>query len=158
MKCRCGTAFCWVCGKAVEDETFPMHFQWWNVNGCTNMQMINDASLEPPKYIIYFARLRSFFQIIIFGPITLISAVLSIILCPCCFFRSNQTRTFSETFAGLLTFWGMIYMMLVFGLPLGLLIGVVLIVWFIIYIVGYVIYRLVFIIVTQQQKNIVVSI
>ena len=142
MKCRCGTAFCWVCGNAVSDETFPVHFQWWNVHGCTNMQMINDASLNPPRYVIYFARLRSFAQIIIFGPITLISALLSVILCPCCLFRRRErSRTFSEIFSSLLTFWGMVYMMLIFGIPVGLLLCSLFVVWIIIYFVGYFIYR-----------------
>jgi len=40
MKCNnCNTAFCWVCGKQIDDDTFPAHFQWWNPSGCVNMQV-----------------------------------------------------------------------------------------------------------------------
>ena len=40
MQCnQCQTAFCWVCGKQIDDDTFPAHFQWWNPAGCTNMQV-----------------------------------------------------------------------------------------------------------------------
>ena len=70
------------------------------------MQMINDASMQPPAYVIYFARIRSFFQLLIFGPITLLSALLSVALCSCCIFRKEGKRKFTEIFAGLLTFWG----------------------------------------------------
>ena len=41
MKCtRCSAAFCWVCGKQIDDDTFPAHFQWWNPTGCVNMQVL----------------------------------------------------------------------------------------------------------------------
>ena len=39
MKCQCGVAFCWLCGKQIEDSLFPAHFQWWNPSGCSNLQV-----------------------------------------------------------------------------------------------------------------------
>jgi hypothetical protein len=39
MKCQCGVAFCWLCGKQIDDATFPAHFQWWNPAGCANLQV-----------------------------------------------------------------------------------------------------------------------
>jgi hypothetical protein len=39
MKCQCGVAFCWLCGKQIEDSLFPSHFQWWNPSGCSNLQV-----------------------------------------------------------------------------------------------------------------------
>lgn len=39
MKCQCGAAFCWLCGKQIDDATFPAHFQWWNPAGCANLQV-----------------------------------------------------------------------------------------------------------------------
>jgi hypothetical protein len=39
MKCQCGAAFCWLCGKQIEDTLFPAHFQWWNPSGCSNLQV-----------------------------------------------------------------------------------------------------------------------
>lgn len=40
MKCSvCGTPFCWLCGKRIEDDVFPSHYQWWNPFGCVNMQV-----------------------------------------------------------------------------------------------------------------------
>eukprot|EP01031_Cornospumella_fuschlensis_P033225 gene33225-40199_t len=38
MKCQCGASFCWLCGQQVDDSIFPAHFQWWNPNGCANLQ------------------------------------------------------------------------------------------------------------------------
>lgn len=42
MKCtHCDTAFCWLCGQEVEDDVFPVHYQWWNLtHGCVNMQVV----------------------------------------------------------------------------------------------------------------------
>ena len=39
MKCQCGSAFCWLCGRQIDDQTFPAHFQWWNPTGCSNLQV-----------------------------------------------------------------------------------------------------------------------
>jgi hypothetical protein len=48
MKCtKCGVHFCWLCGKVVDSGTFPAHYQWWNLNGCPNMQM--NQSIEPSR-------------------------------------------------------------------------------------------------------------
>ena len=44
MKCQCGAAFCWLCGKQIEDTIFPAHFQWWNPTGCSNLQVL------PPRH------------------------------------------------------------------------------------------------------------
>ena len=82
MKCVCGAAFCWLCGKEIDDAVFPRHFQWWNANGCANMQMNNE--IEPHWSTRVFARGLAIAQIVILGPLSALSTFLSILLCPCC--------------------------------------------------------------------------
>lgn len=134
MRCLCGTAFCWLCGKEVDDSTFPVHFQWWNANGCSNMQM--DPALEPTTTSIVVARISTAFQLVVFGPLTFISSALSIALC-CCFLGhlwtpvppkpgeppSRFCTRLSEVFSSCLTGWGIFYMAIILGIPLGILSG-----------------------------------
>lgn len=52
MKCpQCGSHFCWLCGKQVDGSSFPAHFQWWNLNGCPNMQMQESCDAPPASHI-----------------------------------------------------------------------------------------------------------
>jgi hypothetical protein len=82
MKCSCGAAFCWLCGKQIDDALFPAHFQWWNPSGCSNLQM-NEAS-TPSQCSIICARLSSVLQLIVLGPLTVVSTVVFSLVClPC---------------------------------------------------------------------------
>ena len=83
MKCTyCQQCFCWICGVAVEDAVFPSHFQWWNAMGCANMQMAEEV--VPTRRSIIYARVTALLQTIIFGPLCLVSALLSFMFCfPC---------------------------------------------------------------------------
>lgn len=152
MKCMCGTAFCWLCGKEVDDSTFPVHFQWWNANGCSNMQM--DPALEPTTSSIIIARVSTAVQLILFGPLTLITTVVSISLC-CCFLGhlwtpappkpgqppSRFSTRLKELFSGCLTGWGIFYMSVILGIPLGILFGISFVVFAIGYCIFYTILR-----------------
>ena len=82
MKCtNCSKAFCWLCGKEIDDSIFPAHFQWWNPGGCSNMQM-NEAA-EPSCCVVFCARLTAALQFIILGPVVAVSTVVSLLLCCC---------------------------------------------------------------------------
>ena len=66
MKCsNCGKAFCWLCGKEIEDAIFPTHFQWWNPSGCSNLQL-NEA-IEPTCCTLLCARMTTAAQIVLLG-------------------------------------------------------------------------------------------
>lgn len=120
MKCVCGAAFCWICGKEIDDAVFPHHFQWWNANGCANMQMNHD--IEPTLLTRVIARGLAVIQIIFLGPLSLVSTLLSMLLCPCCLpCVSRPQPTMSEQFYDLLancmSGWGMLYTFIVLILP-----------------------------------------
>lgn len=83
MKCsQCKTAFCWLCGKQIDDEVFPSHFQWWNPSGCSNLQM--NSSVQPSATTMLTAKILTCVQLIVFGPITVLSTIASFLLCSCC--------------------------------------------------------------------------
>ena len=82
MKCTCGQAFCWLCGKPIEDTIFPAHFQWWNPSGCSNLQMHN--SVEPSAFSRTAAKVFTCVELILLGPLTFLSTLLSLLLCSCC--------------------------------------------------------------------------
>jgi hypothetical protein len=137
MKCSvCNQAFCWICGKPIDDTVFPAHFQWWNPYGCANLQM-NDA-IQPSRYSIWSARILTVFEILILGPVTLVSTLASLILCSCClphyFFVEDQSEgncstKFQRLVSNCLSGWGMFWIAVLFFLPavfvvLSMLIGV----------------------------------
>ncbi len=126
MKCVCGTAFCWLCGKQIDDAVFPKHFQWWNANSCANMQMNGD--IQPSFCSRVIARVLSLLQIIILGPITLVSTCLSSLICPCILpllLRSPSelppgSNVYADLFTSCLSGWGYVYTFLLVLLPLFL--------------------------------------
>lgn len=128
MKCKCGVAFCWLCGKQIEDTVFPAHFQWWNPAGCTNLQL--NESVAPSLCIRIVARVVAVIQMIIFGPITIVSVIVSSLLClPCMFCKLKHDkppslRTYIQEGAGnCLSGWGMFWMVVMTVLPLVLAFG-----------------------------------
>ena len=133
MKCRCGAAFCWLCGKEIDDDMFPAHFQWWNPGGCPNMQM--DEATNPPLRTRIIARLMAFGQLIVLGPITFASTLLSSLLCfPCIVYKinsdirdSNGRKTFCSQLRTMLTgcmsTWGLIWLVLLIFVPAAVLCG-----------------------------------
>lgn len=86
MRCQCGASFCWICGQEIDDDLFPAHFQWWNPTGCANMQM-NEA-INPSLCARWCARLSACLQLMIIGPLTVLSTFLSTVLCCLCMYTS----------------------------------------------------------------------
>lgn len=136
MKCQCGTAFCWLCGKQIDDNLFPAHFQWWNPAGCSNLQM-NEA-LEPTVTARVCARLLAILQIVFLGPITLASTIASTLLCFSCIclrikhatptppssLLSSQARNeFMNVVSTCMSSWGVVWMVVLVFLPLGIATG-----------------------------------
>ncbi|KAL7542586.1 hypothetical protein ACHAXR_012334 [Thalassiosira sp. AJA248-18] len=103
IKCgSCGTHFCWLCSKVVDDGAFPEHFRWWNLRGCANMQL--DENEEPLVCTLYGAKLLSLLQIIVLGIPALVLSLFSLILCPC--FVPGCGRTNRERAINCISFWG----------------------------------------------------
>lgn len=128
MKCKCGAAFCWLCGKQIEDTVFPAHFQWWNPSGCANLQL--NESLAPSLCIRVAARVVAILQMIVFGPITIASVIISSLLClPCIFYKLKKDnppslRTYVQDGVGnCLSAWGLFWMLALTLLPLVLAFG-----------------------------------
>lgn len=128
MKCKCGVAFCWLCGKQIDDTVFPAHYQWWNPSGCTNLQM-NDE-VEPSSCMRAAAYIAAVVQMIIFGPITFVSAMVSSCLCaPCLVAKLRRDRPASlrayvqENASACMTGWGVFWMILILVIPLALAVG-----------------------------------
>jgi len=130
IKCSfCGATFCWLCGKEVEDAVFPAHFQWWNPSGCANLQM-NELD-EPTASARTMARLISYAEMLILGPLAAASTLASLVLCSCfvpCMVRqqpNKPTESLPRRIAFLLgqcmSGWGMLWIGLLFMLPLSLL-------------------------------------
>jgi hypothetical protein len=142
MKCVCGTNFCWLCGKQVEDTVFPRHFQWWNANGCANMQMANE--IEPSLFTRVSAYTLTFLQLVTLGPLSAVSTLVSACVClPCVGMYvcatdddSSRTRThalwrtrLNDLWTQSLTVWGYVYLFMLVILPClilggGLFVGV----------------------------------
>mmetsp|Transcript_2255 Transcript_2255/g.3463 ORF Transcript_2255/g.3463 Transcript_2255/m.3463 type:complete len:579 (+) Transcript_2255:144-1880(+) len=127
MKCpSCEVSFCWLCGKRVDDAVFPTHYQWWNIFGCANMQMVD--AVEPSTSVYICARLLAILQLLTVGPLSIVSSIVSFLLClPCvaCSLADPETRrrTRIREHAGYcITVWGFfwIFLLLVFPICLGL--------------------------------------
>jgi len=104
MKCsNCGTSFCWLCLKPVEDGTFPSHFQWWNINGCPNLQL-QEGDQAPSPSMLKTMKILSFLQIIIFGPIAAVMTVISYLTCCCCILAVEGTP--KQKLEGVFSCWG----------------------------------------------------
>eukprot|EP01033_Poteriospumella_lacustris_P002918 gene2918-2130_t len=128
MKCKCGVAFCWLCGQQIDDTVFPAHYQWWNPSGCTNLQM-NDE-VEPSSCMRAAAYIAAVVQMILFGPITFVSAMVSSCLCaPCLVAKLQRDRPASlrayiqENASACMTGWGVFWMILILVIPLALAFG-----------------------------------
>ncbi|GMH88988.1 hypothetical protein TL16_g11322, partial [Triparma laevis f. inornata] len=103
MKCtNCGVHFCWLCNKQVDGGTFPSHFQWWNVNGCPNMQM--NESIEPTKGEIGRSRGLAVLQIAVLGVPSALLTLASSIVCCCCLPAMGDDA--SERFESCMSLWG----------------------------------------------------
>jgi len=110
MKCtKCGVHFCWLCNQQVDGGTFPSHFQWWNVNGCPNMQM--NESIEPSKAEIGRSRALAILQIVLLGPPSAVLTVASSIVCCCCLPAMGDDS--SERFESCMSLWGNLLSVLV---------------------------------------------
>lgn len=148
MKCQCGAAFCWLCGKQIEDTLFPAHFQWWNPSGCSNLQVslspypsllspllsspplsqMNEA-VEPTRRARICAGLLSAVQFIVLGPLTLASTLASTLLCFSCICIQVKKEYpsfkagFSTIFSTCMSSWGVFWMIVLVIIPLGLAAG-----------------------------------
>lgn len=133
IKCSfCGCTFCWLCGKEVEDTVFPAHFQWWNPSGCSNLQM-NEHD-EPSQLARLIARISSYIELLILGPLSVLSTFLSLVIC--CWIIPVYTaqhpekkpepwqRRMGYLLGHCMSSWGMIWIGLLVMLPLGILGGI----------------------------------
>ena len=67
MTCTmCKISFCYICGKEISQSVFPNHYQWWNVNGCPNLQLIEGGDSFSPTAMLA-TRYLSIFCIILAG-------------------------------------------------------------------------------------------
>mmetsp|Transcript_20354 Transcript_20354/g.30106 ORF Transcript_20354/g.30106 Transcript_20354/m.30106 type:complete len:383 (-) Transcript_20354:288-1436(-) len=127
MKCTtCKIYFCWLCGKKVDDSTFPAHFEWWNVAGCPNRQMEDEPDQE--EYRRLCVRIISVLQILILGPPAFALTIVSSIAC-CCFIPMIDDSLI-QIFSACMTVWGYVVMAILlmpfivaFGVPLALIMG-----------------------------------
>eukprot|EP00611_Tribonema_gayanum_P009514 TRINITY_DN19317_c0_g1_i1.p1 TRINITY_DN19317_c0_g1~~TRINITY_DN19317_c0_g1_i1.p1 ORF type:complete len:415 (+),score=98.74 TRINITY_DN19317_c0_g1_i1:328-1572(+) len=83
MKCyNCGTHFCWLCLRKVDGGALPRHFEWWNVTGCPNQQMQEEA--QPGRRSRVCLRVLSLIQVVIIGPPALLLTLVASVACCCC--------------------------------------------------------------------------
>lgn len=90
---------------------------------------MNEA-IEPSCTSRFFARLLALGQLIVLGPLTLLSTILSSTLCCCCIYmkyksdgRAMDSTVFQEMFSTCMSSWGIFWMFLLFVLPLGIALG-----------------------------------
>jgi hypothetical protein len=90
---------------------------------------MNEA-IEPSFCARFLARLLAIGQLLVLGPITFASTLLSSFLCCCCIYvklRSDKKdincSVIQETFNVCMSSWGIIWMILLFVLPIGLALG-----------------------------------
>ena len=103
MKCtKCGCHFCWLCNKKVDSGTFPTHYQWWNLNGCPNMQM--NESIAPSKGEVFRSKCLAILQLIFLSVPSLALSILSSILCCFCLDLVGATKV--ERFENCMSLWG----------------------------------------------------
>lgn len=111
-----------LCGKQIDDALFPAHFQWWNPSGCSNLQM-NEA-VDPSTTARCCAKILTILQLIILGPLTLTSTIVSSLLCLPCIATYMRTEDRNITpwdmFSNCLSSWGIFWMVVLFALPIGL--------------------------------------
>ena len=116
MKCTsCGTSFCWLCGKKVEDSELPTHFQFWNIAGCPNKQFNeNNGSWRQ-----FFSNIVLFF---VFGIPSVILTFALFISCPCicipvALTDNNGFFSFFMTIASIIMYLLLMFLGTSLGLP-----------------------------------------
>ncbi|CAN0087924.1 unnamed protein product, partial [Heterosigma akashiwo] len=108
MKCAyCEKYFCWLCLKIVDGGTFPAHFQWWNINGCANMQLQESAE-DPSPAAKKVMKIISFLQVVLFAPVAAIMTAVSAFTCCCIFFVVDGTKR--QRVEGVFSCWGNVCM------------------------------------------------
>jgi hypothetical protein len=113
MKCtHCGCNFCWLCLAEVDDGTFPLHFQWWNLSGCPNMQL-QEGTTPQTRRDRFITRAVAFLQLILLGIPSVFFATVSSLLCFCCFLGIGTTNR--ERSANCVSLWGNILAAVVFS-------------------------------------------
>eukprot|EP00752_Nemacystus_decipiens_P005154 g4677.t1 len=105
---HCNCSFCWICMEQVDRGTFPVHFQWWNVRGCPNQQLQEDAHQSTGGRQCLKA--LSVLQIVVVGPFALLLTVASSLACFCCLpaFKLSPRQLFTGCISG----WGNFIMVL----------------------------------------------
>lgn len=87
-----------------------------------------NEEVNPSTTTLLIAKLSAFFQCLVFGPISAISSVLSLLMCSCCLLHPqvrsylNEDGGFARVAAGCMTGWGVTWMLLLAGLPTALII------------------------------------
>lgn len=123
MKCTtCGTSFCWLCGKKVEDSDLPTHFQFWNIMGCPNKQF-NDTN---GSWFQFFTTIVIFF---LFGIPSILITTLFFIACPCiciplAYTDNNGFSSFFMTIASVIMYVLILFLGLAIGIPIVVAVGV----------------------------------
>lgn len=87
--------------------------------------MVED--IEPSTHSIIFARVTAFLQTIITGPLSVISAFLSIILCaPCipCIITDRSEFRLSQFFENCVVGWGFFWLCFLLFFPLAIIGGI----------------------------------
>jgi len=89
-----------------------------------------NESIEPSFGARCLARGLALGQLIVLGPLTLISTILSSTLCCCCIYLKYKTdnrpmncAALHETFSTCMSSWGLVWMFLLFVLPLAVAFG-----------------------------------
>ena len=96
----------------------------WNINGCSNLQL--DDAAAPTATTRLCSKILTFFQVLILGPVTLVSTIVSVLLCPCCLPAMLEADVVHNTlcskiyqlFSTCMTGWGLVYMTVLVALPL----------------------------------------
>jgi len=108
IKCAsCNTHFCWICLAIVDDNNFPSHFQWWNVNGCPNMQL--HEGMKPSKLLLYSCKFLALIQVIVIGiPASLLTLITYMIcgMCRCFCISRESGSTELDRALEMISFWG----------------------------------------------------
>ena len=98
--------------------------------------------MTPTASTRLWSKVLTFFQVILLGPITLVSTVTSVMLCPCCLSAMLEADDLGDRtvlskvyqlFSTCMTGWGLVYMAVLVVLPLVALFGSVAFVLFVVF-------------------------